>query len=108
MKESIWVVNLDKINLLELENFFKNKEVSFVVFLTGKNCPLTPELLINQGKCCGNGCFFCPYFPKSIKNNREIKLASFLKKIKVLTANKDDLSLFKSIYCLDTCKEYNI
>lgn len=26
--------------------------------------PLSREILIAQGKCCGNGCTYCPYIPK--------------------------------------------
>jgi len=29
----------------------------------------TALFLIQQGKCCGNGCKNCPYFPKHIKGN---------------------------------------
>jgi hypothetical protein len=29
----------------------------------------TTLYLIQQGKCCGNGCKNCPYFPKHTKGN---------------------------------------
>jgi hypothetical protein len=29
----------------------------------------TALYLIQQGKCCGNGCSNCPYFPKYTKGN---------------------------------------
>jgi hypothetical protein len=29
----------------------------------------TALYLIQQGKCCGNGCINCPYFPKHTKGN---------------------------------------
>jgi len=29
----------------------------------------TALYLIQQGKCCGNGCTNCPYFPKHTKGN---------------------------------------
>jgi hypothetical protein len=29
----------------------------------------TALFLIQQGKCCGNGCINCPYFPKHTKGN---------------------------------------
>ena len=34
----------------------------------------TALYLIQQGKCCGNGCRHCPYEPKHKKDNK--KLAS--------------------------------
>ena len=29
----------------------------------------TALYLIQQEKCCGNGCKYCPYFPKHTKGN---------------------------------------
>lgn len=34
--------------------------------------PLSVEQLLKVGKCCGNGCLNCPYFPKHTKGNENI------------------------------------
>jgi len=31
--------------------------------------PLTKELLLSRGRCCGNGCLNCPYIPKHTKGS---------------------------------------
>ena len=31
--------------------------------------PLSRELLLSRGKCCGNGCLNCPYVPKHTKGS---------------------------------------
>jgi hypothetical protein len=33
--------------------------------------PLTREFLLDQGSCCGNGCFFCPYTPRHTKGSTD-------------------------------------
>ena len=33
----------------------------------------TALFLIQQGKCCGNGCRNCPYDPKHQKGNTDLK-----------------------------------
>jgi hypothetical protein len=33
----------------------------------------TALFLIQQGKCCGNGCKNCPYDPKHTKGNTDLK-----------------------------------
>jgi hypothetical protein len=35
--------------------------------------PLPAEVLIKNGKCCGNGCKNCPYDPKHTKGNTKLK-----------------------------------
>lgn len=34
--------------------------------------PLDRQILINVGKCCGNGCTNCPYIPKWTKGSTKI------------------------------------
>ena len=34
---------------------------------------MTEKFLRNRGYCCGNGCKHCPYFPKAIKGNRNLR-----------------------------------
>ena len=33
--------------------------------------PLSREVLIQSGKCCGNGCLNCPYLPRHAKGSTE-------------------------------------
>lgn len=33
---------------------------------------LSKEFLLNQGECCGNGCFMCPYEPKHTKGSMSV------------------------------------
>ena len=35
--------------------------------------PLTREQLIKNGTCCGLGCKNCPYIPKAVKGNKNLK-----------------------------------
>ena len=35
--------------------------------------PLTREQLIKNGTCCGLGCKNCPYIPKTVKGNKNLK-----------------------------------
>lgn len=35
--------------------------------------PMSKEFLISRGKCCGLGCKNCPYEPKHVKGNKDIK-----------------------------------
>ena len=37
-----------------------------------KSKPLSKEVLISQGKCCGNGCVNCPYYPKHQRGSTEV------------------------------------
>ena len=34
---------------------------------------MTESFLMNRGYCCGNGCQNCPYFPKAIKGNTNLR-----------------------------------
>ena len=34
---------------------------------------MTEHFLKNRGYCCGNGCKNCPYFPKAIKGNTNLR-----------------------------------
>ena len=34
---------------------------------------LSREFLIKQKKCCGKGCFMCPYIPRHTKDSTKIK-----------------------------------
>ena len=34
--------------------------------------PLSRDVLIAQGKCCGNGCELCPYYPRYSKGSVKI------------------------------------
>ena len=33
----------------------------------------TEDYHLERGQCCGNGCRHCPYEPKFIKGNKEVK-----------------------------------
>jgi hypothetical protein len=35
--------------------------------------PLTKEQLIKRGSCCALGCVNCPYIPKKVKGNKNLK-----------------------------------
>jgi hypothetical protein len=34
---------------------------------------LTEKFLVNRGWCCSNNCRHCPYSPKSVKGNTELR-----------------------------------
>ena len=34
---------------------------------------LTEKFLVNRGWCCSNGCRHCPYSPKHMKGNSELR-----------------------------------
>lgn len=34
---------------------------------------LTEKFLVNRGWCCSNNCRHCPYSPKNIKGNTELR-----------------------------------
>jgi hypothetical protein len=34
---------------------------------------LTAHFHTNRGYCCGNGCRHCPFFPKHIKGNQNLR-----------------------------------
>jgi hypothetical protein len=34
---------------------------------------LTEHYLKERGYCCGNGCLHCPYFPKAMKGNTNLR-----------------------------------
>jgi hypothetical protein len=34
---------------------------------------LTEKFLVNRGWCCSNGCRHCPYEPKYVKGNTELR-----------------------------------
>ena len=38
-------------------------------YMEGDKVVFTALSLTMQGKCCGNGCTNCPYFPKHTKGN---------------------------------------
>jgi hypothetical protein len=42
-------------------------------YFEGSRVVFTPEYHIERGYCCGNGCRHCPYEPKHIKGNIELK-----------------------------------
>jgi hypothetical protein len=37
-----------------------------------QNTPLSRNILVNRGSCCGNGCRNCPYIPKHEKGSVDI------------------------------------
>jgi hypothetical protein len=41
--------------------------------LKPKPSPLSAETLLKIGKCCGNKCLNCPYEPKHITGNKNIR-----------------------------------
>ena len=34
--------------------------------------PISKEILLKRGYCCGNGCRNCPYFPKHKKGSTKV------------------------------------
>lgn len=34
--------------------------------------PLSKDLLLSRGSCCGNGCENCPYFPRAKKGSSTV------------------------------------
>jgi hypothetical protein len=34
---------------------------------------MTENYLRQRGWCCGNGCLHCPYTPRAVKGNRNLK-----------------------------------
>ena len=35
------------------------------------------EFLIEQGMCCGSGCFLCPYIPKHVAGSKEMRMDKY-------------------------------
>jgi hypothetical protein len=51
---------------------------------------LSRLFLINNGKCCGIGCFMCPYEPKNHRNSTTIREEV------LLVCSKEELDLIES------------
>jgi hypothetical protein len=50
-----------------------NKDDKELYYLENGKVVFTPEYHLQRGNCCGNRCRHCPYFPKYIKGNTNIK-----------------------------------
>ena len=64
---------------------------------------LSREFLLNRGKCCGNGCLNCPYFPKHKRNNMVTQLQGVQEVISLLSDKEKELisdgyHTFKELY----------
>jgi hypothetical protein len=46
---------------------------------------LGKDFLIEQGMCCGSGCFLCPYIPKHVAGSKRIRMEKY--------KNKDGIEL---------------
>ena len=38
---------------------------------------LGKQFLIEQGMCCGSGCFLCPYIPKHVAGSKRIRMDKY-------------------------------
>tara|TARA_S200000501_G_scaffold37671_1_gene31078 strand:+ start:70 stop:237 length:168 start_codon:yes stop_codon:yes gene_type:complete len=52
---------------------------------------LSRLFLLKNGKCCGNGCFMCPYEPKHSKKSKLIRDEIYS------ICNSEELSAIKSL-----------
>ena len=50
-----------------------NKDDKELYYLENGRVVFTPEYHLQRGDCCGSGCRHCPYEPKYIKGNKNIK-----------------------------------
>jgi 2-iminoacetate synthase ThiH len=50
-----------------------NKDDKELYYLENGRVVFTPKYHIERGYCCGNGCRHCPYHPKHIKDNKQLK-----------------------------------
>lgn len=50
-----------------------NKDDEELYYLENGRVVFTPKYHIDRGYCCGNGCRHCPYHPKYIKDNKQLK-----------------------------------
>lgn len=48
-----------------LPSYYYTNEKGLLVF--------TADYHLNRGHCCGNNCLNCPYLPKNVKGNKNIK-----------------------------------
>lgn len=58
--------------MLEVRVKLNNKDETLYYLENGK-VVFTPEYHMARGYCCGNKCRHCPYEPKHIKENKNIK-----------------------------------
>ena len=50
-----------------------NKDDKELYYLENGKVVFTPEYHLQRGDCCGSGCRHCPYIPKGIKDNKQLK-----------------------------------
>ena len=50
-----------------------NKDDKELYYLENGKVVFTPEYHLKRGDCCGSGCRHCPYIPKHIEGNTNIK-----------------------------------
>jgi 2-iminoacetate synthase ThiH len=50
-----------------------NKDDKELYYLENDKVVFTSEYHLQRGNCCGNRCRHCPYVPKYIKGNTNIK-----------------------------------
>jgi len=50
-----------------------NKDDKELYYMENGRVVFTAEYHLQRGHCCGSGCHHCPYEPKHIKGNKNIK-----------------------------------
>jgi len=50
-----------------------NKDDKELYYMENGRVVFTAEYHLQRGHCCGSGCRHCPYEPKHIKGNKNIK-----------------------------------
>ena len=62
----------DDIEYRSEEDYVVREGVDYILSKDGYRI-MNEHFLIRRGYCCGNGCMNCPYFPKAIKGNTNLR-----------------------------------
>ena len=65
--------NDDWIAKLHYKEFIKPKLQPIDFYWDCGNMVMTEEYHKRRGSCCGNGCKHCPFSPKNVKMNKQLK-----------------------------------
>jgi hypothetical protein len=65
--------NDDWITELHYKEFIKPKLQPIDFYWDNGNMVMTEEYHKRRGSCCGNKCKHCPFFPKYVKMNKQLK-----------------------------------